>query len=198
MSKADIRSKIVQAAIVEYGQNGVGSATLADVASRAKISPPLLKYHYPNTKSLMIEIVNYLVEDLRSEMVAALQKNGTKGYGTIESYALSPLLWAKKYPNKISMWMYFYHLAVFDPTFATINRGVRDIGRDRIALVLYQATEKGDIHLEKGVSMEFISMHIQALITASVIMYATESNADFEKCRQMLLKSLKDICHPRK
>jgi AcrR family transcriptional regulator len=194
MSKKDIRLNILLAAIDVFGTDGVGEASLADVAKKAKVSPPLLKYHFPTMKSLFLEVMHLLVEDLRNASVQAIQKNATKGsLKALEAYALAPLQWAKEHPKKGAVWMYIYHLMTLDTQFAMLNKNIRTVGRDRISLLLYQAVERGDIKIRKDRPIEMMAYQLQFYITAAPLTFGTEMNGDFEMCKEALLKSIEDL-----
>jgi len=54
------RSEIVAAAIAEFADTGLASATIADVARRAGMTPAAVYYHFPTREELIVEVVRQI------------------------------------------------------------------------------------------------------------------------------------------
>jgi len=54
------RSEIVRAAIDEFAETGVATATVADVARRAGMTPAAVYYHFPTREDLVVEVVRHI------------------------------------------------------------------------------------------------------------------------------------------
>src|SRR5262245_59847542 len=148
MKKKGQRSRkeaIVKAAIECFAKNGVAQTTMSQIAEKAKVDQPLIYYHFPTSQALHVEVFQFALESLKEESLKALEsKKQMFSLEALLRYARAPFVWAKKEPELTSIWMYFYYLASFDPTFRDMNQKIRQMGRERILVILYQGLEKGE------------------------------------------------------
>ena len=76
--------------------------------------------------------------------------------------------------------MYFYYLSSFHPDFSELNSGIRQTGRERISVIIYEGIEEKAFRLPSGYSVRELAHTIQGLITGNVIMAATERGHDIK------------------
>jgi AcrR family transcriptional regulator len=189
-SPQDVQTRIVLAAIACYAERGVEETTLREISKRAAIDPPLLKYYFPTLKELMLEVVKFLLEDLKRPVIAALAEEKSNSVLALENYAVATLRWAKENPSYFTLWMYFYHKATHDESFAAINNAIREGGRDRISLWIFAAREAKQV-VNTSLTVAEQALAIQSFITGFTIVYGTETRVGLEACENMLRASLR-------
>ncbi len=173
------RRKIVLAAAECFLEFGISETRLSEVAKRAGVDPPLVHYYFPSVDQLQMAVIQTIfLEDLKAESVAAIQSHANAPLDALFAYARAPFLWAKRSPGPFALTMYFYYLAAHREPYRLLNQEIRDVGRERIKMLLYAAQEKSGFKLPKGCSVTEMAIWIQGLITGNTILAATEKNLD--------------------
>lgn len=191
----ETQEKILLAAIHCFSETGVGSTKLNQIAKEAKIDPPHLYYYFPNFEALFAAVVDRVLEDLRNHSIKEIEKNKHDPWKALKSYIGVPFSWAKEKPQFRSIWLYFYHLASHNQRYADLNRNIREIGRDRISLLIYRGIDSGKFHLNDGWTVPKVAMLIQGLMTGLALMASTEGEKDaknFDPFLEVALHTVQD------
>jgi AcrR family transcriptional regulator len=194
LASSSRKDLIVEAAIVCFYKNGVGQTRFNEIAATAKIDQPLIHYYYPTFDDLFIEVVNKVLESLKVTTFHWISKNPNDIEKTLFNYSLAPFYWIKENPALFSLWLHFYHLASFNPRFSKLNAIIRETGRDRISLMLFDGLEKGVFSKDKTLSVKERASIIQGLITGNSIMAATESFELLEKYALLTANHIIKFC----
>lgn len=185
------RPIILESAVRLFAKNGVGGTSLVDIAKAAKVPPPLVSYHFPSKDLLLSEVANYVVEDLREFSIKAMLVRKKGVMDRLLGYAVAPILWSQKNPDFASVFLYFYHAASVNEQLRLQNDQVRDAGRKRIALILYEGVEKRELKIPLNRSVEDMAQIVQALITGQSLIGLTENQMGLNVCRRNLESAIR-------
>ncbi|HEX4924227.1 MAG TPA: TetR/AcrR family transcriptional regulator [Bdellovibrionales bacterium] len=172
--KTDRRERIVQSALTCFVKAGVAQTRMADIAAHAKVDQPLIGYYFPTPESLYAEVVGRVLNDLKDDSIAGIERGGTDPKKIMTYYVRAPFEWGEKKPGYFSIWMYFYYLASYQPAFIELNKTIRQNGRDRIAFIIYSGIEKGAFSMPDGMTVAQAALAIQGIITGIGIMAGSE------------------------
>lgn len=186
--KASRKNKIVQAALKCFMKSGVAQTKMSEVAEKAGVDQPLIHYYFPNLDSLYSDVVNAVLEHLKEHMLTHLLRNSKDSKAVLEAYISTYFDWARDHHGYFSVWMYFYYLATYNPTFAQLNTLIRETGRTRIQSILYEGIERGTFKIPPGIKVSELAIGIQGIITGNVILAGTESNPDWETIRKATIQ----------
>jgi AcrR family transcriptional regulator len=189
-SKIDRKQKIVQAAIHCFIKQGVSQAKMNEIAAFAGVDQPLIHYYFPTLDSLYAEVIQQVLESLKQATIDAITKNPKDVVKTLEDYLRVPFQWAHKNPGLASIWLYFYHLASYNPTFLQMNNAIRENGRSRITVIIYSGMEKNIFSIPKGMTVNQVALNIQGLLTGNTIMSATENTGDWKKTAEETISAV--------
>jgi AcrR family transcriptional regulator len=176
--KESRKDKIVKAAIKCFVSFGVAETTMSQVAHLAKVDQPLIHYYFPSTEILYQDVFKVVLESLREASLEPLAATAQDPVKSLAAYIRAPFLWAAREPGLFSIWMYFYYLASFNPTFYKLNFQIRHTGRERIAAILYSGIEEKVFHVPARNTVREMALIIQGLITGNAILFGTEGNQD--------------------
>ena len=196
-TQASRKSRIVQAAIKCFIKHGVAQTRMSEVALKAGVDQPLIHYYFPTPDTLYASVIQEIVEELKEEVVEALSKGAADPAQALTHYIRAHFAWAERNPGLFALWIYFYYLAGFNPTFTAINKLIREAGRDRIASLIYRGIEQGDFSLPKTTTVSTAALNIQGLITGNVIMAATEAPADWEPFTESTVQLSLSLCRSK-
>jgi len=101
--------------------------------------------------------------------------------------------WSQKNKSLAMVWIYFYHLSCYNPRFSTMNKTIREIGRDRIALLLYKGIEQKKIKLKKDLTVPDLAIAIQGIITGHGILALSEQGGDSQKMAKNAISIIKSL-----
>lgn len=173
-SKADRQSKIIQAAIQLFIEQGVAFTRLSDVAKKAKVPAPLIHYYYQDVEDLHWDVVLQVLESLKDYNVKTAEKYKADPLRMLKEYLKGPLVWAKENPGYFSIWMYFYYLSSQSERFETLSTEIRERGRERISLMIFTGLEKGTFQNPHAWPVSRIAHYIQSQMTGQLVMFGCE------------------------
>lgn len=188
--KIDRKARIVQAAMKLFIEQGVAQTKMAEIADKAGVDQPLIRYYFPTLDSLYAEVVAVALEDLKQASLQAVAQAGSDPGQLLVNYVRAPFEWGSRNPGPGSLWLYFYYLASFNPQFSLLNRTIRETGRDRITVMLYTGIEKGAFRLPPGLSVPELALALQGLITGNTIMAFTEGHNDWPRFADATCKAV--------
>jgi AcrR family transcriptional regulator len=186
-SKERTQRQICEAALACYAEYGATRATLAEIAKRAKVPPPLIHYHFPTPTSLFQGVLDLILADLRSAVTAPLTQKTSSPAALLEDYITSYFGWIRRKPDLFAVWLHFYYVAAVDPRFRELNTRIRLTGRERIASILYRGLETKKFRLPRGVDVPAAALEIQSYITGGCIMAVTEDACTLDEAMRMVV-----------
>jgi AcrR family transcriptional regulator len=89
------QGEIVEAAVRVFSRNGLGRATMAEVARSCGMSPGGLYYHFPGKKDLFVAAVQSVADDL-----ARLTGSGGAAPGTLSEVVQAVFDWSAANPER--------------------------------------------------------------------------------------------------
>ena len=185
MASLDKKDKIIKAALEIMCVQGAAFLKLNEVAKKAKVPPPLIHYYFKDIEDLHYEVILKVLESLKEQSLKDSQ-NQNDSIKSMKSYIRGTFVWAKQNPGLMSLWMYFYYLSSFSPRFQDLNTQIRNQGRERIALMVYQGIQKKHYQFEDTTNVFELAEEIQAILTGQVILFATEkSDFKMENCLEI-------------
>lgn len=174
------RERIVVSALDCFISEGVLGTNISTIAKRLGIPHPLVLYHYPTLQGLYLDMVLFVVEDIKDATLRALLKNPKdpkdpkNPKDALCAYVRAPFQWAQKNRGKFSVLLFFYYQASFSKPFMDLNTQLRQTGRERISTLLYEGIAKGKYPKIKSSQVEHLALEIQSLITGGTILSGTE------------------------
>jgi AcrR family transcriptional regulator len=170
----DRRERIVEAALDLYRRHGVAQTRMNEIARKARVDPPLLHYYFRDPDELALAVIAKVLESLKERSLREASKHADDSRREMLEYVRAPILWAEENPELMTLWMYFYYLASRSGRFRELNDSIRRGGRERISGMIYRGIERGEFAVEKGKTVAAVATEIQAMITGSAILFATE------------------------
>ncbi|MGE3975493.1 MAG: TetR/AcrR family transcriptional regulator [Bdellovibrionales bacterium] len=192
-SQVSLKNKIIDAAFFCFAESGVGTTKLTQIAAKAGVEAPHMHYYFPTFEALFTEVVNIALEDLRAYSVRNIEKGRGDPRKALDLYVKAPFEWAKERPTYLPVWMYFYHLAACDKKFGRLNRNIREIGRDRISLLIYKGIETGQFKKNSEFEVPELATLIQGLMTGHGVLAASEEGGDFDQQYRLALKAIHSL-----
>ena len=71
---SETKRKIIEAAEVEFAENGYGGASVREITARAEVNVAAINYHFGNKESLYKEMVRNRIEPLNRKRIDMLEK----------------------------------------------------------------------------------------------------------------------------
>lgn len=176
MAKIDLdrKSRIINAAIKLFIQQGAAFTKLSEVAKSAKVPAPLIHYYYKTVEDLHFDVIQAAYQDLKIYNHQKSEEQGSDAAQMMAEYLKGPLLWAKERPGHYSIWLYFYYMASWSDQFEALHTEIRNGGRARISLIIYRGIEKKVFKIPHGRTVEELAHWIQSQITGQFVMYGSE------------------------
>lgn len=168
------RERIIASALECFIAEGVLGTNVSSIAKKLGVPHPLVLYHYPTLQGLYLDMVLFIVEDIKDVTMKALMKNHKDPKEALCAYVRVPFQWAQKNPGMFSALMFFYYQSSFSKPFMDLNTQLRQTGRERISTLLYEGIAKGKYPRIKSTQVENLALEIQSLITGGTILSSTE------------------------
>ncbi len=201
MAKARSRSQagetkkdlILQTALGCFMELGPARTSIAEIAKRAKVPPPLVHYYFPTSESLLIESVQALLDHLRENVVEAVQEVTDDPRKLMTAYLRAHFNWARDNRERFSLWLYFYYESCLNPVFAEMNARIRAVGRSRVSAIIYEGLAKKRFKLPRDADVNELSLEIQSIVTGAWVLPFTESGNDFKQVTELSVKRVLSI-----
>lgn len=183
-TEAEARTGIVEAACAHFIAEGFGGARILDIAKRAGVSHPLLRYYFPTFESLSQAVVESVVESLRERSLEYIQRSEDPRRRLLD-YVAAPFDWGIANPGYLSIWLYFYYQASFAPGTRAQNTTIRSGGRARMEELIRHGVSTGAFRLSTKRIPE-AALEIQTLITGGVAMAFNENGSSPKRFRELI------------
>ena len=117
LSKERRRQQLIDATIKCISRKGLGSTTLANVASEAGLSQGIVNLHFNSKDNLLNETLRYLVEDYDTQFMLSLERAAPDAASKLQALLemdMSPSICDRK---KLSVWFAFWGEVKSVPTY---------------------------------------------------------------------------------
>jgi len=120
LSKARRRQQLINATIKCISKKGLGSLTLADVASETGLSQGIVNLHFNNKDNLLSETLRFLVEDYDAQFMQIVEKSSSESAATLLALMEMDLRPSICDREKLSVWFAFWGEVKTVPTYQKI------------------------------------------------------------------------------
>ncbi|WP_022894543.1 TetR/AcrR family transcriptional regulator [Agromyces subbeticus] len=127
------RERILSAAAEVIGDNGIQSFAVKDVARRAKVTPQLTYYHFPNRQALIRAALQYAA-DLAPSMNLVQHARGASGFEALSTALHAEFDEKPAVRNLNLIWNEITALPIDDDELAAELRRVTDRWNDQITI----------------------------------------------------------------
>jgi TetR/AcrR family transcriptional repressor of bet genes len=120
LSKAHRRQQLINATIKCISKKGLGSLTLADVASDAGLSQGIVNLHFNSKDNLLNETLQFLAEEYDTQFMQCVEKSSPEAAATLLALMemdLKPSICDRR---KLSVWFAFWGEVKIVPTYRKI------------------------------------------------------------------------------
>lgn len=120
LSKERRRQQLIDATIKRISKKGLGSLTLADVASEAGLSQGIVNLHFNSKDNLLSETLRFLIEDYDAQFMKTVDKapdDPAKTLLALMDMDFKPALCDRK---KLAVWFAFWGEVKAVPTYQKI------------------------------------------------------------------------------
>jgi AcrR family transcriptional regulator len=171
LQKSDFtKLRILESAIWCYVKFGIEKSTYDNIASKAKITRPLVMRYFPEKEVLLQFTIKYIRANLQKiavDSVSGLSQSDE----ILEAYVKSTFYWIEKYPEHAKVWLLFYYYCSINQKFIDINTELVNMGQRRIADILVLGNQQKKFKVK---TVDLTAKAIQNLITGSLLSALTE------------------------
>ncbi|MCB9093276.1 MAG: TetR/AcrR family transcriptional regulator [Halobacteriovoraceae bacterium] len=179
----DLQTTIIEAAITVYAQKGL-TATFGQIAKVAEIKQPHIFYYFKDKKTLLKEVIIYIVSINHTMVRNDIQKEDNSQTRLIKHCRMN-VRWALEYKEYAQILLLMYYMSTNDPVFQQIHEKVMVTGKERILEYLYMGSREG---LWSETNLEFKAELIQHYLVSEIMTLI--SYQDREKNDESVLSRL--------
>jgi len=184
------RDALLQAAVQSLVESHIYGLRFAQISKIAKVPQPLIDYHFPSLEALLSEMVGQQLEKLKTLSVEAIEAHASKPRKALEAYIRVVFQVAQADAGFRAVWSAYYHLTTVNKNFAAFNRGVRQMGHQRItALVSAVAQNEKRKNAGSARAANETATCIQGIITGYGFMAAAETDGEFKALADLAVKA---------
>ncbi len=154
---------ILKTALQLAGTQDFTLLNLKEISQRSGVSKSLILYHYPNLKSLWLELFLKLIHAAQEQTAKEIETENDP-VKRIFKIASAAVAWIKKEPLHGKFFFLMYHQASVDKDFRLLHRQVLSRGLERIELCLFQSGKFQDPE-----QVKFLAFSIHNLIIGTMI-----------------------------
>ena len=184
------RENLLKAAIQSMVENHIYGLRFSQIAKIANVPQPLMDYHFPSLEALLTEMVGYQLERLKIASMDAIEKNAASPRKMLSAYIKAPFEMAAADQGFRAVWSAYYHLATVNKSFADFNKGVRQLGNQRItAMVTAVVAHEKRQDAANAKKIAEVATSIQGIITGFGSMASAESDGPFKPLADLAVKA---------
>ncbi len=184
--KGDLKKvEIIQATISCLAVEGLEKTTFDAIAKRINTRRAHVAYHFTDKKDIFKACVTYIIANYQRISMENLEEE--KDGELILSYIEAVFIWAKKYPDQVSVMLLLYYFCSFDSEFKDIHHRIRGEGHIRMMKIL----KKSYAHRLGENDIMTLSKSLQNLTSASIIDAYTTKNKSLGQAKNEVLEIAK-------
>ncbi len=182
--------QIAETAIQILFKHGQIGFSYDQIAEAGRFQRPLIYTYFPKMNDLMSfcsGLIRYRYQVFVINKISEIEMHQSH----LDAYADAALSWQDVYPKDVAVWLLFYHNCGVDTHIANFNRGLVDMGTQRIAAILEGSIYKKQSHLLPKDCMD-VARCIQILITGGVVSRASENRTkqQWDKEKEIIIKTI--------
>lgn len=120
LAKERRRQQLIDATIKCISKKGLGSLTLADVASEAGLSQGIVNLHFNSKDNLLAETLRFLIEDYDAQFMRTVERSSPDAASTLYALMEMDLKAAICDRRKLAVWFAFWGEVKAVPTYQKI------------------------------------------------------------------------------
>lgn len=124
------RIRILEAALDIVAEEGIGNLTVTALAARAKISKPLVLFHFKDPKKILVELFMAMGRMGQKYTEKALE-TATTPKQQLRAQVEGGFLWAQENQKFCQFFVLMYHEAATDESIQKIHRLILETGLNR-------------------------------------------------------------------
>lgn len=187
LRKGDIkRMEIIQAAIDCLATVGIDNTTYDAVAKKVGTSRAHIAYYFTDKDQIYIAAIKYILASYQQTVIEHLGEANT-GKELLECYIESVFIWAKKYPDQLTVMLLLYYLCRFRDDMVELNHQIRKGGFERVYYIL--TTKMSKKMSEKKATI--VARTIINLISGSIIDASTTKAMSMDEAKDITLATVR-------
>ena len=185
---AQTKLKALRAAIRCVAELGIEATTFQAIADEAKLSQPLVVYHFKNRKNIFPAIVEHLLVESLVETESALTKTSATSRELLAEYLRVSFSFFRSQPELAKVYLTFYYLSGVDRYFTVLNDKLKSEAAQRIHQILARGVQSGELKDASPLTARMIHLYL----TGVLLNLATEKSSPAQD--EVLLKELEAHC----
>jgi TetR/AcrR family transcriptional repressor of bet genes len=137
------RHQLIQATIESIAQGGFADLTLARVSSQAEMSSGIVNLHFTNKETLLIETLQFLIDDYRQNWELALTQANNTPAEKLHALIAADFDASVCDRDKIGVWFAFLGEATTRPTYRNICEKNEDFYREVMSGIIQDLIDEG-------------------------------------------------------
>lgn len=188
LRKGDIkRIEIIQAAIECLATIGIDNTTYDAVAKKVGTTRAHIAYYFTDKDQIYMAAIKYILANFQQTILEHISEKNLTGKELLEEYVEAVFLWAKKYPEQLTVMILLYYLCRFREDMVELNHHIRKGGYERVYYIL--TTKMGKKLSEKKATT--VARALINLISGSMIDATTTQSMSLDEAKDLTISTLR-------
>jgi AcrR family transcriptional regulator len=187
--KGDLKKiEIIKATIQCLATIGIEKTTFEAIANVIGTRRAHIAYHFSDKNLLFLACIKYILATYQQLAFEKIKETST-GENLLEHFVKGPFLWAKKYPDQLTvMFLLYYHCRMNDE-YRELHTQVRNGGHSRVNFIL----SKKLLLKGRAEKMNFLSWAILNTMTGHLLNAATTNTVNLEQAMEDSWRTVKKL-----
>lgn len=179
------RLKVIEASMACLSKFGIEGTTFQSIADEARISQPLVVYHFKNKGAIFTTVMNHILDTALVETQEALSLRTSAAEQLLTYFDVS-LQFVRANSAIMHVYILFYYQSSFREEFRRMNDILKMEATERVLGIIALGMGSGEFKVDDPVTA---AKMIHVYLTGLILNLATEKNDP--KRDQLLLRRLK-------
>jgi AcrR family transcriptional regulator len=187
--KGDLKKiEIIKATIHCLAHLGIENTTFEAIATEIDTRRAHIAYHFKDKNLLFLACIKYILATYQQVSIENI-KESSNGENILEHFVKAPFIWAKKYPDQLTVMFLLYYYCRINKTYLKLHTQVRNGGHSRIHYII---TKKLKIKASAS-KLSYLSWSILNIISGNLLNAATTDSVDLEKAKDDTWRIVKSL-----
>jgi AcrR family transcriptional regulator len=141
------RQALIEATLASLAARGLGAVSVRDVASRAGVSPGLIRHHFGSFGALLSESYRHVVDRVDAHLDEAVSAAGTDPKARMQAFLEASFSTSIVDRDLLSAWLGFWGLVRSDPAAAAVHAETFAAYRSRLEALLTDLSPSVDARM---------------------------------------------------
>lgn len=188
LRKGDMkRIEIIQASIECLATIGIDNTTYDAVAKKVGTTRAHIAYYFTDKDQIYIASIKYILASFQQTILEHLSEKNLNGKELLEEYVEAVFLWAKNYPDQLTVMILLYYLCRFREDMVELNHQIRKAGYERVYYILTSKMSK-KLNEKKAT---VIARALINLISGSMIDATTTKSMTLDEAKDLTIATLR-------